>query len=443
MLNIWSTEAWSLSIAAVALGLLGFFSGNWFVASLITLGMYILWLYGRLLKLEQWIRKGTKASEVYEDNGFVGIIIRQLHQQKKIHNQRKRRTKKLLHRMNENISALPDATVLLNNELRIEWCNDPARYLLNLRSPQDLGNKLKNIIRDPVLLAYLETPLVQEHIEIKSPVDPKVTIQVRKVSFGTNKSLLIARNISDQKQLQESLKNFVANASHELRSPLTVIWGHLEMLEGEQEISKSGKRSLHIAQRQTARMKELIEDLLLLSQVESYHLAPDEGERISILELKTGLLEALEKYDDRQRVHLDFPAHMFLRGINIEIQSICINLVENALKYSTPDKPIRVRWFENSSAEYVFNVEDQGSGIAQEEISQLTNRHYRGQKSRAEVSGSGLGLAIVQNAANKHGAVFDIVSEPGKGSCFSVTFPSYRCLRDDQHIHTVSPLANR
>ncbi|MFC1560681.1 phosphate regulon sensor protein PhoR [Pseudomonadota bacterium] len=442
MLNIWSTEAWSLSIAAVAFGLLGFFSGNWFVASLITLGMYILWLYGRLLKLEQWIRKGTKASEVYEDNGFVGIIIRQLHQQKKIHNQRKRRTKKLLHRMNENISALPDATVLLNKELRIEWCNDPARYLLNLRSPQDLGNKLKNIIRDPSLLAYMENPLVQEHIEINSPVDPKVTIQVRKVSFGANKSLLIARNVSDQKQLQESLKNFVANASHELRSPLTVIWGHLEMLEGEQEMSKSGKRSLRIAQRQAERMKELIQDLLLLSQVESYHLAPDEGERISISELKTGLLEALEKYDDRHRVHLDFPAHMFLRGISIEIQGICINLVENAIKYSPPDKPVRVRWFESSNAEYVFDVEDQGSGIEQEEISQLTNRYYRGQKSRAEVSGSGLGLAIVQHAANKHGAVFKIVSEPGKGSCFSVTFPSYRCLRDDQQFHAVPPLAN-
>ncbi|MDB4584150.1 phosphate regulon sensor protein PhoR [Draconibacterium sp.] len=442
MLNIWSTETTSLSIAAVGLVLLGLLSGNWFVASLITLGIYIFWLYRRMLKLERWIRKGTRASEVFEDKGFVGVIIRQLQQQKKTHNRRKRRTKKILHQMKENISALPDATVLLNDELRIEWCNDPARYLLNLRSPQDLGNKLKNIIRDPSLLAYLENSLGQEHIEINSPLDAKITVQVRKVSLAANKSLLIARNISDQKQLQESLKNFVANASHELRSPLTVIWGHLEMLEGEQEISESGKRSLHIAQRQTERMKELIQDLLLLSQVESYHLAIDEGDRVSISELKTGLLEALEKYDDRHRVHLDFPAHLFIRGINIEIQSICINLVENAIKYSTPDKPIRVRWFENSSAEYVFNVEDQGSGIAQEEISQLTNRHYRGQKSRAEVSGSGLGLAIVQHAANKHGAVFEIVSEPGKGSCFSVTFPSYRCLRDDRHIHTVSPLAN-
>jgi len=155
MLNIWSTEASSLAIAAVVLGLLGFLSGNWFVASLITLGIYIPWLYRRMLKLEQWIRKGTRASEAYEDNGFVGIIIRQLHKQKKVHNQRKRRTKNILHRLNQNISALPDATVLLNDELRIEWCNVPARYLLNLRSPQGMGIEFNTIIRVPVLLDYL------------------------------------------------------------------------------------------------------------------------------------------------------------------------------------------------------------------------------------------------------------------------------------------------
>ena len=436
MLNIWSTEAWALSIAAAVLALLGFISGNWFVASLITLGIYIAWLYLRLLKLEQWIRKGTRASEAYVDNGFVGIIIRQLRQQKKTHNQRKDRTKKILRRMKQNISALPDATVLLDDELRIEWCNDPARYLLNLRSPQDLGNKLKNIIRDPALLAYLEDPLERESIEIESPLDSNITIQVRKVSLDDKQSLLIARNISDQKQLQKSLKNFVANASHELRSPLTVIWGHLEMLEDEINISKSGQRSLQIAQHQAERMKELIEDLLLLSQVESYHLAPDEGDWVSISELKTNLSEALEKYDDRSRVHLEFPEHLLLRGINVEIHSICINLVENAIKYSTPDKPVAVKWFENSNAEFVFSVEDQGPGIAQEEISKITNRYYRGRKSRAEASGSGLGLAIVQHAANKHGALFNIVSNPGKGSCFSVTFPSYRCFRDDLKIDT-------
>ena len=441
MQNIWSTEAWAIFFAAAALALTGFLTGEWFIASLITLGCYIGWLYHRLLKLEKWIRKGTKASEVYEDKGFVGIIIRQLYAQKKIYNQRKRRTKRILRRLNQNISALPDATVLLNSEFQIEWCNEPAKYLLNLRSPQDLGYKINNLIRDPAFLDYLKKPNDREYIEFQSPVDENISIQVKMVSFGGNQSILIARNISDQKQLQESLKSFVANASHELNSPLTVITGHLEMLEAEAELSDTGKRSLQIAERQAERMKELIEGLLLLSQVESYRLAPGEGDRISITELMANVIAALEKYAGKDRISLDFPDDLFLLGVKIEIEGICINLIENAIKYTTPDTGIEARWVENPRGEYVFSVKDQGPGIEREDLSQLTKRYYRGAKSRAEATGSGLGLAIVQHAATKHGAIFRIESEPAKGSCFSITFPSYRCLREKRQIDNVISLS--
>jgi len=442
MSNIWSTEAWALAIAACLLGLIGILTGSWLAASLITLGGYIAWLYQRLLKLEQWIRKGTRTSEVYDDRGFIGIIIRQLYEQKKIYNQRKRRTKRILRRLNQNIAALPDATVLLNRKFQIEWCNEPARYLLNLRTPQDLDYKINNLIRDPAFQNYLRNPAGQEYLELDSPIDPAISIQVKIVSIGGNQSLLIARNISDQKQLQESLKNFVANASHELKSPLTVISGHLEMLESEDGLSAGGKRSLLTAQRQTERMKELIQGLLLLSQVESYRLAPDEGERISITELMVNVMAALEKYSDSDRVNLDYPQGFFLLGINVEIEGICINLIENALKYTTPGTAIQVRWRENARAEYLFSVEDQGPGIEPGDISNLTKRYYRGAKSRAQTSGSGLGLAIVQHAATKHGASFEIESEPAKGSRFIVSFPSYRCSREKSKTARIFKLAD-
>jgi two-component system phosphate regulon sensor histidine kinase PhoR len=442
MSNIWSTEAWAIVIAALALVLLGVMTGNWFVASLITFGLYIAWLYRRLLKLEKWIRNGTRASQVYKDNGFVGIIIRQLHQQKIIHNQHKRRTKRILRRLNQNISALPDATVLLDSNFQIEWCNEPAKYLLNLRSPQDLGNKIVNLIRDPELLAYLTNPGDREFIEINSPLNQSISIRIKIVSFAGNQSLLIATNVSEQKQLQQSLKNFVANASHELKSPLTVITGHLEMLEAEDGLSDTGRRSLQTAERQAGRMKELIEGLLLLSQVESYRLAPGEGDRISITDLMANVMLALEKYSDRDRVSLDLAHGLFLLGVKSEIEGICINLVENAIKYTTPGTAIRVRWANNSRGEYVFSVKDQGPGIEREDLSNLTRRYYRGAKSRAEVTGSGLGLAIVQHAASKHGATFQIESEPVTGSCFSVTFPSYRCQQEQRQDDKIIRLSN-
>ena len=428
MANIWSTEAWAISLATIVLVMLGIVTGNWLLASLVTLGAYICWLYHRLLKLEQWVRKGTKTSEVYDDEGFIGIIIRQLYEQKKIQNKRKRRTKRILRRLNQNISALPDATILLNGDFQIQWCNSPARYLLNLRSPQDLGYKISNLIRDPELLAYLEDPQSREYIEIVSPIDPGIVIQVKIAAFADQQLLLIARNVSDQKRLQESLKNFVANASHELKSPLTVIAGHLEMLGTEARLSDPGQRSLETAARQTERMKELIQGLLLLSQVESRRLDPGEGDSIPVTELMVNVMAALEKFDGRDRVELDCPPNLYLLGVNVEIEGICINLIENAIKYSTPGTPISVHWSESPNGEFEFCVEDQGPGIDAVEIPRITERYYRGAGSRAETSGSGLGLAIVKHAVNKHGASFEIDSEAGRGSRFCVTFPSYRCL---------------
>ncbi len=442
MLKILAAESSALLTAIIAMVLLGLLTENWFVASLIALGAYIALLYRRLEKLEKWVRGGTKASRVYDDSGFIGNIIRHLYQQKKSYNQRKKRTKSILRSLNRNISALPDATVLLNADDEIQWCNEPAKYLLNIRSPQDIGHRISNLLRAPEFLKYLAKPESREYIEIDSPSGLLITVQIKIVAIGDGQTLLIARNVSDQKQLQESLKNFVANASHELKSPLTVISGHLEMLEVEDRLSPSGNNSLLVAQRQTARMKELIQNLLLLSQVESYQLRPEEGERIAILEIMTNAIAAVDKYPDRDRIEWDYPSDFFLLGIKAEVEGICINLVENALKYSTPETPIRVGWHRNTANEYVFTVADQGPGIDEQDISRITERYYRAARTAADITGSGLGLAIVQQAANKHGATLEIDNRPGVSATFRVTFPSYRCLGDERKVARVIRLAD-
>jgi two-component system phosphate regulon sensor histidine kinase PhoR len=432
MTRIWSSEAASIITALGAIVVLGLLSGDWTFASLFVLVFYILWLYRRLARLEKWIRRGTKVSQVYDDPGFISIIIRHLYQQKKQHNQRKKRTKAILGSLNRNISALPDATVLLNSNKEIVWCNEPARYLLNIRSPQDLGFRISNLIRDPEFRAYLDGNSTRESIEIDSPVDPEITVQVRIAAIGDNQTLLIAHNVSDQKLLQESLTNFVANASHELKSPLTVISGHLELLEAEDGLSEAGKQSLRTAQYQTERMRELIESLLLLSQVESYQLRPDEGNRVSVRDIMLTTQTAIEKYPDRERVRCDYPDDWFLLGVKPELEGICINLVENALKYSTPATPIHAFWESNTLGEYVFSVVNQGPGIDPQDLPRVTERYFRGARNGADIAGTGLGLAIVQQAANKHGAMLEFDSEPGGETRFDITFPSFRCSRE-QH----------
>jgi two-component system phosphate regulon sensor histidine kinase PhoR len=211
---------------------------------------------------------------------------------------------------------------------------------------------------------------------------------------------------------------------------------------GDERLSAAGQGSLETAQRQAARMKDLIQSLLLLSQVESYQLRPGEGERIPILEIMTNTIAAMDKFPDRERVNWYYPDDLFLLGVKAEVEGICINLVENALKYSTPGTPIRVSWEKNLLGEYQFIVSDQGPGIDPQDMPRLTERYYRATHGASDTTGSGLGLAIVQQAANKHGATLEIDSSPGESSTFTVTFPSYRCLAEERKKARVIHLAD-
>lgn len=410
------------------------------LSALFALVGYIGWLYYRLIRLEQWLSRGTKVSEVFDDNGFIGIIVRHLYRQKKHNNERKKRTKDILGRLNRNIAALPDATVLLNQYREIEWCNEPAQYLLAIHGRNDLGQRITNLIRHPDFSSYLDAPEARQHLEVRAPGDSGLTIQIRVVRFGDDQYLLIARNISDQALLQEGLKNFVANASHELKSPLTVISGHLEMLEDDKKITASGQKSLKTAQRQTHKMKDLVEDLLLLSQVESYHLQADEGERIDCHALTRNIIGALDVGLNQGRIEYEVDEQFWLLGVKTEVEGICINLIENALKYSSEKTSVPVSWSLNRQGELLFSVSDSGSGISVNDLPHITERYYRGAFTGEESSteGSGLGLSIVQQAANKHGATLVIDSEPEQGSRFTIRFPSYRLLKQPEKATVVN-----
>ena len=433
MKRIWQSEKPNLLIAAAALLVTGFGTQQWTLSTLIVLGAYIFWLYQRLARLDGWLSRGTKTSEVYDDNGIVGNIVRQLYQQKKAYNKRKKKTKELLRRLNRNIAALPDATILLNDEMEIEWSNQPAKYLLGIDPKIDQGQRISNLFRHPSFLRYLIAPDNKDKLEIQSPLDASQTLQVKIVRFGRNQRLLIARNISDQKQLQEGLKNFVANASHELKTPLTSIIGNLEMLEDDSaKLGKAGQRSLQVAQKQTRRMQRLISDLLLLSQVESYQLQPDEGSKASLVDIMNNVMAAVEHRCEDQELDCDYPPDIQLLCIRNEVESICINLIDNAMKYSGDQPLIRIRWYLNDAGECIFKVTDQGIGISHRELPRITERYFRGSDALMnEIAGSGLGLAIVKQAAAKHGATLSINSQLGQGSTFSVSFPSYRVFNQD------------
>ncbi len=440
MNKIWQTEKSWIFFTVSLIFLLGLVFENWPIAILIPLSAYIAWIYYRLYKLEKWLSRGTKTREVFNDNGFIGLIIRHLYLQKKVHIKRKKRTKDILRRLNTNISALPDATVLLNQNLEIEWSNAPASYLLGINR-YDTGQRIDNLLRHPDIQNYLLEPDNKVNLEIQSPLDKDIILQMKAVSFGKNQRLLIVRNISDQKKLQEALKHFVANASHELKTPLTSIIGYLEILEMEAELSDTGKKSISILQQQAQRMKQLIQDLLLLSRVESYQLQPEEGERVSISDCMNNVKNVIGKNFIQGQVQCITPDGLYLLGIQSEIEGICINLIENAIKHSPPETPVLVTWSINKQNEYVFSVSDKGTGIVEQDLPYITDRYFRGSDTtRKQITGSGLGLAIVKRAAQKHGATLEIESKVNQGSRFTITFPNYRTIEHMTKISNVYTL---
>ncbi len=440
MNKLWVTEKFAIFFTIGWIFLLGIIFQNWLVATVLPLVSYIIWIYVRLYRLEKWLSQGTKISQVFDDNGFIGIIIRHLYQQKKVHSKRKKRLKNILRRLNTNISALPDATVVLNQQLEIEWSNAPASYLLGINR-EDIGQRIDNLLRQPEFFQYLMKPENKANLEMPSPLNHKESLQIKVVNFGDNQRLIIVRNISEQKHLQEALKNFVANASHELQTPLTSIIGYLEMLEMEQELSAAGKQSITVLQQQSQRMKQLIQDLLLLSRVESYQLQPEEGDHVSISDSMDNVMVVIGETCNHKSIQCDTPEGFYVLGIQSEIEGLCINLIENAIKHNPKDTPIKISWALNRQGEYSFSVTDKGSGIKAKDIPCLTERYFRGSKTTSEqVSGSGLGLAIVKQTAQKHGARLDINSKLNKGSTFKVTFPSYRTIQQSQKISNVYSL---
>jgi two-component system phosphate regulon sensor histidine kinase PhoR len=221
-------------------------------------------------------------------------------------------------------------------------------------------------------------------------------------------------------------KDFVANASHELRSPLTVISGYLETLSQDPALDSDLAAPVAEMRRQAERMTTIIGDLLELSRLESDE-SEVEGAPVDVAALLSMLRkDVLARADHPREVRVRVETTASLIGNESEIHSAFSNLVDNAAKYTPADGSIEMRWWVDADGGH-FAVTDTGIGIPTEHIPRLTERFYRVDPGRSRgTGGSGLGLAIVKHVLQRHGASLDIQSVQGRGSVFSCHFPSYR-----------------
>lgn len=390
-----------------------------------------LYLFNHLFwinKLLTWYNKPS-LSTIPQGNGIWEDVFATIYHEQRKHSRSQSQLSSALDRFRHAASALPDGVVLLDDDNKIEWCNKPAELQLGLSFKQDLGQPIVYLLRNTEFTKYLEHHVDIDPVKLKSWINPEVTLEIRLVAFGSNQKLLISRDVSQSEKLDLMRRDFIANVSHEMRTPLTVVGGFLETLEDmDGAIPETTRGYFTMMQDQTNRMRLLIEDLLALSQLESGATAPDEAELDVNALINMIMNEAKGLSNGRHTITLDADPTLALVASSQELHSAFSNLVSNAIRYTPEGGAIALKW-EVRNHEAVFSVTDTGLGIEQKHIDRLTERFYRVDRSRSrDTGGTGLGLSIVKHILSRHQARLEIQSEPGKGSTFSAVFPKSRIV---------------
>jgi two-component system phosphate regulon sensor histidine kinase PhoR len=420
---------WSFAIARIAgaLGVAiagGLIFGRldlWLVA---VLGGYLLVQLSSLYQLHRWLRH-RKEEEPPDLGGVWGDVVALVGRAYKSKNFHKRRIQQLLREFRRLTAAMPEGVVLLSQDFEIIWFNRTAAQLLGLKRKADFGMRIENLVRQPEFARYLRaapqaTPVVISY----GPADDRyLALQI--IPAG-DQLLMLARDITREARLEAMRKDFVANASHELRSPLTVINGYLDQLADDPGLEPVWRAPIEEMRRQAERMRLIVEDLLELSKLEaSGKEAPldpvDIGGMLALLRK-----EVLGREFRPREVTLKLDSAARLLGSEAELHSIASNLITNAVKYTPEDGSVAIRWWVDAQGGHLA-VTDTGIGIPEEHLPRLTERFYRVDRGRSRKSGgSGLGLSIVKHALQRHGGRLTIDSIEGRGSVFTCHFPPKR-----------------
>jgi two-component system phosphate regulon sensor histidine kinase PhoR len=423
--NHWSAELQRLLTLLLVASLVGVLFSQVALTLFLALLGYLIWHLRNLHRLYAWLQDGHSFHPP-EASGIWGDVFNLIYRSQLRNRKRKKRLTGLIKRFQEATAAMPDATVILDAEGGIEWFNGAAQSLLGLQAGRDVGQRILNLIRNPEFRRFLSQGAPNEPIRLPAPVDEHTTLNFRVVPYGKSQRLLIARDVSQQQRLEQMRRDFVANVSHELRTPLTVMRGFLEtLLDEPDELPAHLRRSLSLMEQQSGRMSQIVEDLLLLSRLESGS-HPTQRESIAV----SAMLKMVEEgvgplaQEKQQQLQFECDESLWLYGSEKELYSAFSNLITNAVRYTPQQGTITVRWFRDEHGAH-FEVQDSGPGIAPQHIPRLTERFYRVDVGRSrESGGTGLGLAIVKHVLNRHDATLRISSAINRGSTFSCDFPA-------------------
>jgi two-component system phosphate regulon sensor histidine kinase PhoR len=326
------------------------------------------------------------------------------------------------------IQASPNGVIMLNEDDQVEWCNAIAELHFGLSARRDAMQRITHIIRRPAFVQYIIRQNYREPIRLANMGKfEQYSLDVQIFPYGDKQKLVLSQDVSQIEKTDAMRRDFVANVSHELKTPLTVLSGFLETVE-EFDLDKSDlDRYMKMMQVQTGRMKTLVEDLLTLAKLEG-NVEPPSTQPIGMSQIIQRLQLDAEGLSQRQHeIHIDKLSSKDLLGDEAELYSAFSNLVSNAVRYTPSGGQVHIIWRDSEDGGVELAVRDTGAGISEEHLPRLTERFYRVDRSRSrDTGGTGLGLAIVKHVANRHQGDLRISSKVGAGSTFCLHFPKQR-----------------
>ena len=388
------------------------------------LGSYCLWVVFQVRRVDHWF--SGASDEIPEAVGVWGDLLDKIYRLQKRERAAQNDLRATIRRVQESVDALADGVLLVNKHSDLEWCNRAARRLLGIQLGRDLGQPIFNLVRDPRFKTYFMEKEYDEALSLAMPNRPEQLLQLHFTEFGKNDRMIIVRDVTRITKLERMRSDFVANASHELKTPITVLRGYLEqMVDNIDDLPSQWHGPVSQMNGQALRMNALISDLLTLSRLESEHVPKDQS-LINMNELIYAVRDDVLQVHDRQ-IEVE-ASDIGLVGSATELRSALTNLLVNAVKYTPEDRLISIYWRPSrDGATMNLQVKDRGEGIAPEHLPRLTERFYRADSGRSSATGgTGLGLAIVKHIMLRHDGRMIIDSELGRGSRFTCRFPLFR-----------------
>lgn len=425
---VWAASL-GVALAAAAAGLMAWIVAGpvWAWAAIAAvLAFRVLYHAAHLAGLMHWLQ-GPSLRALPQGRGIWEEALAGMHGYLKRRDTDEEGLRRALARFRAAGRALPDGVVILDGEDRIEWSNPTAQRHFGIDPGRDIGQPVTHLVRYPDFVHYLQRGDFREPLVLRHGRGERV-LSVRMIEFGAEATLVNSRDITAEERLDTMRRDFVANVSHELKTPVTVLAGFVETLTDQSIALSDAQRTkyLSLMAEQAGRMQHLVEDLLTLSELES-SAAPDDEEEIDMPRLVARLLdEARALSAGRHSIDSEVEPGKSLVGSARELHSAFSNLVSNAVRYTPAGGSITLSW-RIDRGEGVFAVADTGIGVEAQHIPRLTERFYRVDHSRSrETGGTGLGLAIVNHVLARHEATLEIDSAPGRGSTFRAVFPARR-----------------